>query len=262
MRVPVQKKEWFERWFGEEYKALYPHRNEAEAATQVGAVLSAVARAAGILSAWRVLDVGCGSGRHLRAFRDAGPSGSAAFGVDLSPVLIRDARATGLNVARADMRHLPFRDGTFDLVTCFFTSFGYFATVEEDVAVLAEFRRLARPAGFLFLDLPNPAYLTNNLVANEVVELAGRHVEVERRLEHDSVVKRLRILCGSKNEKPSEQKQDEYFEERVRLFPPERMNPLLLSLGLETVNIFGDEHGSAFDPEDSPRMSLLLRCPA
>ena len=266
MRAPVQKKEWFERWFGEEYKALYPHRDEAQAADQVGAVLRAATGAADAVPPRRILDVGCGAGRHLRAFRKLGESGQPdkptlnAFGVDLSAVLIRDARSTGLNVARADMRRLPFRDRTFDLVTCFFTSFGYFATVEEDAAVLAEFRRLARPSGFLFLDLPNAVHLTGHLVPGEMVELAGRHVEVERRLEGDSVVKRLRILCH-----PSEKtngKQDEYFEERVRLFPPERLDPLLRALGLETVKIFGDEHGSDFDPKLSPRMSLLLRCPA
>ena len=242
--------QWFERWFGEEYKALYPHRDEAQAATQV----EALARAAGALPAWRILDVGCGAGRHLRALRQFGLN---AFGVDLSAVLIRDARLTGLNVARADMRRLPFRDHTFNLVTCFFTSFGYFATVEEDMAVLAEFRRLARPSGFLFLDLPNAAHIADNLVPSEVVQLAGRLVEVERRLEGDSVVKRLRILCQS----PDQKRDDEYFEERVRLFPPDRLKPLLNGLGLKTVRIFGDEHGSNFDPHSSPRMSLLLRCP-
>jgi SAM-dependent methyltransferase len=247
----VQKKEWFERWFGEEYKALYPHRDEAQAAAQA----DVVARAAGASPGWRILDVGCGAGRHLRALR---ASGFRVFGVDLSAVLIRDARDAGLNVARADMRRLPFRDRAFDLVTCFFTSFGYFDTVEEDVAALAEFRRLARPSGFLFLDLPNAAYLTGHLVADEVVDLAGRRVEVERRLQGDSVFKRLRIPRRHSDEKRDE----EYFEERVRLFPPERLEPILRELRLETVRVFGDERGAPFDPALSPRMSLLLRCPA
>ena len=184
VQAPVHKKEWFERWFGEEYKALYPHRDEAQAAVQVGAVVRAVqaANAAGVSNAaspleapGRILDVGCGAGRHLRALR---ASGLHAFGVDLSPVLLRDARASGLSVARADMRRLPFHKASFDLVTCFFTSFGYFATAEEDLAVLSGFRDLARPSGFVFLDLPNAAHLTAHLVPSEVVELAGRHVEV------------------------------------------------------------------------------------
>jgi SAM-dependent methyltransferase len=246
VRASVQKKEWFERWFGEEYKALYPHRDEAQAAAQVGAV----ARASGALPAWRILDVGCGAGRHLRALRQAGLS---AFGADLSPVLIRDARLSGLNVCRADMRRLPFPDGAFHLITCFFTSFGYFATAEEDVAALAGFRRLARRDGFIFLDLPNAAHIERHLVPAETVELAGRRVEVERRIEGDAVVKRLRIDSGTRD--------DCNFEERVRLYPPERLAAVLDSLNLETVETFGDEFGAPFDPELSPRMSLLLRCP-
>lgn len=263
VQAPVHKKEWFERWFGEEYKALYPHRDEAQAAVQVRAVvraLNAIDAADAVPSPEaprRILDVGCGAGRHLRALR---ASGLHAFGVDLSPVLLRDARASGLSVARADMRRLPFRPASFDLVTCFFTSFGYFATTEEDLAVLAGFRDLARPGGFVFLDLPNAAHLTAHLVPSEVVELAGRHVEVERRLEGDAVVKRLRILCGAPTGSP-EYRDDEYFEERVRLYPLEKLDPMLRSLNLETVAVFGDESGGPFEPATSPRMSLLLRCP-
>jgi SAM-dependent methyltransferase len=252
--------EWFERWFGEEYKALYPHRDEAQAETQV----RAVARAAGALPAWRILDIGCGAGRHLRAFRHLG---FGAFGVDLSPVLIRDARLSGLNVARADMRALPFRDHAFHLVTCFFTSFGYFATPAEDAAALAEFRRLARPGGFLFLDLPNAAHVIRHLVPSEVLDLKGangtdeapRRVDVQRRLEGDSVVKRLRILSAM--DSASTSSGECAFEERVRLYTPERIHEILKKLDFITVGVFGDEQGSPFDPENSPRMSLLLRCP-
>jgi SAM-dependent methyltransferase len=253
----VHKKEWFERWFGEEYKALYPHRDEAQAETQVRAVLGAATRAG--LPPGRVLDIGCGAGRHLRAFRRAG---IAAFGADLSPVLLKDARDAGLDVVRADMRALPFQDHAFQLVTCFFTSFGYFATAEEDAAALAGFRRLAAPGGFLFLDLPNAAHVAAHLVPGETIELAGRAVEVTRRLEGDAVVKSIRILSSMDSMRSEADSGDCAFEERVRLYPPERIEPILRELGLETAAVFGDEHGAPFDPAVSSRMSLLLRCPA
>jgi SAM-dependent methyltransferase len=53
----------------------------------------------------RVLDLGCGHGRHLRAF----PS---AIGVDLDPPSLAEARLHG-PVARADLGALPFRAGAF-----------------------------------------------------------------------------------------------------------------------------------------------------
>jgi SAM-dependent methyltransferase len=250
--------EWFERWFGEEYKTLYPHRDEAQAQAQV----EAVTRAAGALPEWKILDVGCGAGRHLRAFRKLGAQGESgrnAFGADLSAVLLRDARAGGLRVVRADMRRLPFRDHSFHLVTCFFTSFGYFATADEDAAALAGFRRLVRASGFLFLDLPNAAHVAAHLVPDEEVELAGRRVEIKRRLNADTVVKSIRIL--SSMDSASADSGECAFEERVRLYPPDRIDTLARGMGLEMVALFGDEQGAAFDPQFSPRMSLLFRCP-
>jgi SAM-dependent methyltransferase len=128
--------EWFERWFGEEYKRLYPHRDGEQAALQVGALLEAIqtARASdvsgtsGLSHALHdILDIGCGAGRHLSAMRQASlrdedthAKASHIIGIDLSPVMLRDARAAGLPVARADMRRLPFADAAFDLVACFF----------------------------------------------------------------------------------------------------------------------------------------------
>ena len=260
----ARAEEWFERWFGEEYKALYPHRDEAQAGAQVAFLVRALSDSvprtendsgvpsAGLPSSWRALDVGCGAGRHLRAFR---AHGVPAFGVDLSAVLLRDARASGLDVARADMRRLPFRPGTFDLVGCFFTSFGYFATFEEDVAALAGFASAARAGGFLFIDIPNAAPLARALVPEDTSEWNGRRVDVRRALEGDSVVKRIRIHAGAGLE-------EMHREERVRLFSLDRLEPALRALGLETLRVFGDESGAAYDPEHSPRMSLLLRCPA
>lgn len=255
---------WFARWFGEDYKRLYPHRDAAQAAGQVGALLETAgvrecASRAG--SALRVLDVGCGGGRHLAALRAASvrtAEGAVrhvqAVGIDLSPVLLRDARATHADhpacVARADMRRLPFPDAGFDLVASFFTSFGYFDTPEEDAAALSGFRRVLRPDGLLFLDLPNRAHVVDGLVPEESFERDGRRVHVTRTLEGDCVVKRIELHDAAGSGK--------YFE-RVRLYTFEALAPVLARLGLVVETVFGDERGGAHDPATSPRMSLLLR---
>jgi SAM-dependent methyltransferase len=244
--------EWFERWFGEDYKALYPHRDEAQAAAQVAALLDAISLESRAGEPARILDIACGGGRHLRAF---GARGLNPVGVDLSLVLLRDASASGLDVARADMRRLPFRDGAFDLAGCFFTSFGYFEAFEQDVAALTEFRRVVRSGGFLFLDLPNAAYVANTLVPQEDVVVNGHQVAVRRSLEDDFVVKRIRIAPHG-DEPPAE------HMERVRLFTLARLQPVFDALALRLERVFGDENGADYDPERSPRMSLLLRCEA
>ena len=236
------EKEWFERWFGAEYKALYPYRNDAQAADQVKALTQACSAS----SSWNILDVGCGSGRHLRAFR-AGGFGQAA-GIDLSHVLLRDARATGVAVAQADMRQLPFSGAAFDLLVSFFTSFGYFATRDEDASTLREFCRVVKPGGVLFLDLLNPGPAMRALIPHDTHVIDGDTVQVYRSIEGDQVVKKIRCKNG-----------ESFFEERVRLYSLSDLKMVLENLQLTLVRVFGDEHGSDYIPESSPRMGLLLR---
>ena len=68
----------------------------------------------------RVLDIGCGEGRHTRALAVAG---ALAVGVDLEPKALARAReaadrgsARGLGFAQADVFALPFAPATFDVV--------------------------------------------------------------------------------------------------------------------------------------------------
>jgi len=253
---------WFARWFGEDYKRLYPHRDAAQAAGQVAAVLELPGVREGVVrngSALRVLDVGCGTGRHLAALR-ASPVPLFSVGIDLSAVLLRDARGAHADrpgvVARADMRRLPFPDGRFDLVASFFTSFGYFDSPEEDAETLAEFCRVTHPEGLLFLDLPNRAHVAGGLVPEESFERDGRRVHITRALEGDCVVKRI-MLHGMSGH--AEAPETESHFERVRLYTLEGLQPVLERLGLVTEAVLGDERGGPYDPVASPRMSLLLR---
>lgn len=266
-REPAPRRdEWFARWFGEDYKRLYPHRDEAEAAAQADSLLRAAAPffPASPRGLRDVLDVGCGAGRHLRALRARGLS---ACGIDLSRVLLRDARRVARDdgrvvespVARADMRRLPFGDARFDLVTCFFTTFGYFDSHAEDLDELRELRRVVRPGGLLFLDLANPVVVRRDLVPFERVEAGGLRAEVSRRIEGDRVIKRIRILRGDRGGEAREGDRDEIQEERVRLYGREDLGASLGRLGLGILAVIGNERGAAFDPETSPRMSFLLR---
>jgi SAM-dependent methyltransferase len=248
-------KSWFKRWFGEAYKQLYPHRDVLEAEVQVRFVL----RALPVTPEWRILDVGCGPGRHLEILRKKGFAHCA--GLDLSLPLLRDARAAGLAVARGDMRYLPFRPQGFDLVTSFFTSFGYFATFEEDVETLAQFVSVLKPGGFLFLDLINKGHLIKHLVSNDRKVIADAEVIQSRRLEASPsggigtvVVKDIEIR------RPGAAA--ETYQERVRLYDLETMLELAGRFGLRHAATFGDETGGAWRPEHSPRMALLLQAPA
>ena len=66
----------------------------------------------------KCLDLGCGPGRLLLALRGAGYHDVS--GVDVSPQSVSLARATGLQIAQADLRdYLLNSPGAYDLITAF-----------------------------------------------------------------------------------------------------------------------------------------------
>ena len=85
-----------------------------------------------------VLEVGCGTGHFSRWLDD---QGLAVVGLDLSPVMLAEARALdGVPLVRGDARRLPFADGVFDLVA-FITTLEF---LEQPREALAEALRVAR----------------------------------------------------------------------------------------------------------------------
>jgi SAM-dependent methyltransferase len=242
--------EWFRDWFGETYLSLYPHRDEAEA--EAGVRL--FTRESGPESGARVLDLACGYGRHLEKLHDAGYQ---AVGLDLSARLLRDAaKRPGVagSLVRGDMRYLPFRDGAFDALVNFFTSFGYFASEEEDELVVRQMRRVLRPGGTFLLDYMNAPWVIANLEAETDVEQGGRRVRQRRWIEEGQVIKRIEIFpSGEDGVRVAGAPQ--VFHERVRLYDPEELMVLLANNGLAVRTRFGGYAGAPFDPQ-SPRLLL------
>jgi len=77
--------EWFEQWFGEEYHALYPHRDDEDARRAV----ALIRRVVGWKTGDRVLDLACGPGRHAAELERLG---ARVVGFDLSRAMLRRAR--------------------------------------------------------------------------------------------------------------------------------------------------------------------------
>src|SRR5882762_2307027 len=108
---------WFQEWFGEEYLELYSNRDATEAKQQV----AFFKRQCGHVTN-AVLDLACGTGRHITELQQAG---YRAVGCDLSLTLLRAGidEYGGMPLIRADMRTLPFCTGTLGALVSFFTSF-------------------------------------------------------------------------------------------------------------------------------------------
>ncbi len=99
---------------------------------------------AGIRGDETVLDVGCGNGRYLAAFRARGHRG-AALGFDLSAGMISAAREHAREAALgvADAQGLPVRSGSVDVALAMHMLFH----VPDRGAAVAELRRVLRPDG-------------------------------------------------------------------------------------------------------------------
>jgi len=246
MSVAERPPEWYRDWFGEEYLALYPHRDEEEARAAVDLVCRGCAPPAGL-----ILDLACGAGRHMVEFE---LRGLKAIGLDLSAPLLEQAheRRHDLRLVRGDMRHLPFADRSFQFVANFFTSFGYFADPEEDARVLAEIRRVLEPGGCFALDFLNADRVRARLVDDDERLHDGRRVVQGRRLEEGGtvVVKEIRIF------EASDQRPLATFYERVRLYSPAELADMLRAARLEPERSYGDYTGSPPGPE-APRFILF-----
>lgn len=122
----------------------------------------------------RVLDVGCGPGRHCRAFADAGVS---MVGLDLSQAFLSAAGA-GVWV-RADARRLPFRRASFDAaVSLCQGGFGLLGG-GDDGLVLAEMSRLVKRGGRIAASAFSAYFAVRHLEEGEQFD-AGSGVNHER----------------------------------------------------------------------------------
>ena len=105
-----------------------------------------------------VLDVACGSGEWLAAVAE---TGCEAVGIDIASRAIRVAadRVAGGSFVEGVADALPFRDATFDLVTCL----GALEHFADKDAALAEIRRVSRPGAKSLVLVPNAGFLTRRM---------------------------------------------------------------------------------------------------
>lgn len=234
--------EWFEQWFGEEYLRLYPHRDDADAQAAV-ALVNRVRRLSGL----RLLDLACGPGRHATHLAERG---ALVVGLDLSLPLLGRAKARtqgALPLVRGDMRRLPFRPGTFDVVVNLFTSFGYFADDAQHQEVLAGAADLLQPRGLLVLDYLNAAAVRAGLVPREDRAVGSQRVVIERCITDDErhVIKTMHLCDDGRS-----------FVERVRLFGRDELEAMFAEAGLTVSHRFGDYAGAPPGPS-APRVILV-----
>ena len=112
----------------------------------------------GLVGGLKVLDADCGEGYGAALLASAA---SSVTGVDVSEAAIAHARqryrSDRLEYVVSDCLALPFPDDDFDCIVSFET----LEHLEDQQGLLAEFRRVLRPNGFLLISTPDRAVYTD-----------------------------------------------------------------------------------------------------
>ena len=93
--------------------------------------------------------------KNTRILQWAAQEGACCYGVDISLPIVRQAYAgfpeQTLRAPVADIRHLPFRDGSFDVIY----SMGTVEHFDETEQAIGEIFRVLRPGGRAVIGVPN-----------------------------------------------------------------------------------------------------------
>jgi SAM-dependent methyltransferase len=244
--------EWFAELFDERYLSFYEGLLPARPAAEEAA---AIDEALGLAPGSRVLDLGCGTGRHSVALAQRG---HLVVGLDLSPTLLTIARGLadeqGVRVTflERDMRDLAGL-GPFDACICLYTAFGYLEG-DGDARVLAGVRAALQPAGQLLLDLTNYA------------PLLRPHASTAWREQERSVTREAHVYDPHRGVLVTERtmfRKDggvvRLPRSRLRAYLPYEVQALLTAAGFAVDRVLGDLGDVPFDWDHSPRQVYVAR---
>ena len=138
---------WFKSWFDSRYyPILYSKRNESEARLFIDNLMNRLS----INQPVKVIDIGCGRGRHSVYLNS---KGHIVTGIDLSTKSIEECKTLEnptLSFYVHDIRNL-FRTNYYDLALSIFTSFGYFELDNDNIKVLLNAKKSLKPGGIFVI---------------------------------------------------------------------------------------------------------------
>lgn len=132
---------------------------------------------AGLATAGRVLDVGCGSGSVTAELTQATAGRVVAVDADATMVARTRARLGDGAVAQADGRALPFPDASFDIAVCNLV----LLWSPDPARVVAEMARVVRPGGVVLASMEPDYGGKVHFPENPVVDLVFQGEGIRRR---------------------------------------------------------------------------------
>ncbi|MBI9073416.1 MAG: class I SAM-dependent methyltransferase [Melioribacteraceae bacterium] len=236
-------KEWFKDWFAsEEYLSVYQHRNESDAKIFFDLIFDNIQ----ISEKAKVLDAACGAGRHAREFYKKGYN---VFAFDLSKTLLNIASKydDNINYFNCDIRNVPVKKLSFNLIVNIFTSFGYFETDEENFRFINNAYELLKDNGYFVFDYLNKDYVEQNLVPKSERMINEKKIIERRSIKNGRVHKDIIISDGIDK--------SEFFES-VMLYSKDQLVNEFEKIGFKIKHVFGSYSGDTFNSK-SDRVILI-----
>ena len=243
--------DWYDGFFEEDWlDEIARTIDDERTRREVDFVVERLELAAGA----RVLDVGCGHGRHSL---ELARRGFAVVGVDLSPRSIEAAGAAAeaeeldASFVRLDARELAF-EAEFDAAINLFTSVvGYFDDDAENQRVVDAVARALRPGGSFLIDTVNLLALARGFRELEWQEFESGTVMLERRAFD---FRRGRSTAAWTFLRPDGARRE--LLHTLRAYAPHELISMLERAGLDVVGTWGDFEGGDLSFE---RWRLILR---
>lgn len=243
--------DWFEseNFWTQYAPIMFDDARWAEAPT----VAQYVKDIAGLGEGDKILDAGCGLGRISVEL--------AALGLDVTGVDIiqseldaaresAEAEGVPLTLINHDLRSFQARE-QFDCAINLYTSFGYCATIEEDMKILKNIADSVKTGGTFIMECTSRETAIMYFTAGEEFERAGYKV-----VTHFEVVGAWEGLRSQWTLYPLDSKQaiDHTFIQR--LYPATFLRDKLIDFGYSKVNIYGDFDKSPYN--EHARTMLII----
>ena len=245
--------------FGDSYATLYDEFYTNKDYSSECATLVGVAGENGLPAGGRVLDVGCGTGRHAALLAEMGYQ---VTGTDLSAAMLTIARTrSSSRFDVVDMDSMDARHCEFDLVYSLFDVLSYQTNMTEAAEFLSRLASWAKPGGLVIADAWHLAGLVNDPPVNrqQQIELSdGRLVTRDSIPSTDwvegitEVRYHLEVLGGD---------QPRHFNEvhRMRAFTKGELELLAEKVGIAVVGIVSSPSLRVEVAHDDWHVGLIAR---
>ena len=249
------RKQWFEN--EDFWKNYGPIMFDGARWAEAPAVAAAVQQIAGLEKGARILDADCGPGR---ISVELALLGLDVTGVDIIQSELDAAAETAadenvnLTLVNADLRSYTVpADARFDAAINLYTSFGYCATISEDVQILQHIYSALKDNGWFILETTSREIAVQYFTPGEWFERAGKTVLTEFTVE--GAWEGLRSRWVLIDNKTGGRIEHEFVQ---RLYSAVELKRLLLGIGFKSAEVYGDFNFAPYN-EKAATMVIVAR---